>query len=113
MKYLYIALFIAGGLSVGYISGQISDRNKTIAEQTAQIKTLEADLALEKENVANAQAAVIVDTQYIDRVRTIKQKADVIIREVPSATSCDGLADIVRYHRASISELRQTEAANH
>lgn len=85
VMWLAFAALIAASAGWGWVKGAASvqeDWNAAIAAQTIEVLRVQAKQAEVTERVV---------TQYVDRVRVVRQQADAIIREVPIYVSakCD------------------------
>jgi apolipoprotein N-acyltransferase len=78
-KYAKLAQLIACVLFIlgVYLSGGISN------EASWKEKVAEMELAVAKKEVQSAEATTKVVTKYIETVKIVKEKGDVIIKEVP------------------------------
>lgn len=116
--YRLLALAALGVVLVGF--GWIKGANHVQAQGDAAIqqKALQAAAARERQ----AQATVKVVTQYVDRVRVVREKGDTIIKEIPvyvpvqADAACTINRGFVRLHEAAAAgELpepaRDTDAA--
>ena len=89
-SWVWVALaLLAGGLFYGhtrYNAGQEDVQGKWDAEHARMAAEI-ADLKTKQGKVTTK-----VETKYVDRIKTIREKGDVIVREVPvyvPADSCD------------------------
>lgn len=73
IKYLSIALFTFGVFMVGAITN----------EAAWQIKVLQMQSEIAKQELAAAEITTQVVTKYVDRVQIVKGKTNVIIKKVP------------------------------
>lgn len=60
-----------------YMEGAISNEN------TWKFKVKELETQIAKKETKSAEATIEIVTQYIDRVKVVKEKSDVIIKEIP------------------------------
>jgi len=73
LKYLSVALFTFGVFMVGAITN----------EAAWQIKVLQMQSEIAKQELAAAEITTQVVTKYVDRVQIVKGKTNVIIKKVP------------------------------
>jgi len=77
VTWVALAALVTAAAGWGYVRGARSvqaDWNAATAEQSSVVARV---------RVAQAQVTERVVTQYVDRVRTVREQADTIIREVP------------------------------
>ncbi|RMX18080.1 hypothetical protein EBQ34_03190 [Vandammella animalimorsus] len=100
-RWLALALAAAALIGFGWIkgAGHVQAQWDTAVHQ----QTLQAATARERQ----AQATVKVVTQYVDRVRVVREKGDTIIKEVPvyvpaqADAACTVNRGFVRLHDAA------------
>jgi len=105
--YRWLALVVLGVALVGF--GWIKGAGHVQAEwgAAAQEQNLQAATVRERQ----ALATVKVVTQYVDRVRVVREKGETIIREVPvyvpvqADAACTINRGFVRLHDAAAGEL--------
>ena len=76
-RWLALVLLAAALFGFGWVKGAGHIRSQWDA--AVQKQTLQAAAVRERQ----AQATVKVVTQYVDRVRVVREKGDTIIKEVP------------------------------
>lgn len=84
-----------------------------------EAKVKEAQLLVAKKETQSAEKTVEVVTKYVDRVRKVKEKSDVIIREVPKYITKEvdsgcNIPDSIRmlHNRASRNEVPETAGSS-
>lgn len=84
-----------------------------------EAKVKEAQLLVAKKETQSAEKTVEVVTKYVDRVRKVKEKSDVIIREVPKYITKEVDADCVipdgvrmLHNSASRNEIPDTSGSS-
>jgi hypothetical protein len=77
VRWLVLAAAVLAFTAYGYFQGTAHKQAQWDAEKAAQAA------ATQKVLIRQGQVVEKVVTQYVDRVRMIKEKADVVIREVP------------------------------
>ena len=77
VMWLALAVLVAAATGWGWVKGAASVQAEWNAERAAQTITVL------RVKVAQAEVTERVVTQYVDRVRIVRETADAIIREVP------------------------------
>ena len=77
VMWLALAILVAAATGWGWVKGAASVQAEWNAERAAQTITVL------RVKVAQAEVTERVVTQYVDRVRIVRETADAIIREVP------------------------------
>ena len=85
VMWLALAVLVAAATGWGWVKGAASVQAEWDAERAAQTMTIL------RVQVKQAEVTERVVTQYVDRVRVVREQADTIIREVPVYVpqSCD------------------------
>lgn len=112
--YRWLALALAAAALIGF--GWIKGAGHVQAQWDAAVhqQTLQAAAARERQ----AQATVKVVTQYVDRVRVVREKGDTIIKEVPvyvpaqADAACTVNRGFVRLHDAAAAGELPTPAGD-
>lgn len=100
-RWLALVLLAAALIGFGWIKG--AGHVQAQWDATVQKQTLQAAAVRERQ----AQATVKVVTQYVDRVRVVREKGDTIIKEVPvyvpvqADAACTINRGFVRLHDAA------------
>jgi hypothetical protein len=100
-RWLALVLLAAALIGFGWIKG--AGHVQAQWDAAVQKQTLQAAVIREQQ----AQATVKVVTQYVDRVRVVREKGDAIIKEVPvyvpvqADTACTINRGFVRLHDAA------------
>jgi hypothetical protein len=77
VMWLALAVLVAAATGWGWVKGAASVQAEWDAERAAQTITVL------RVKVAQAEVTERVVTQYVDRVRIVREQADAVIREVP------------------------------
>lgn len=82
------AYITAGALLVLVLAGLgtwwwIDGLQRAAAEADAKVTTLELELAAARTTIAQQKTTERVVTQYVDRVRIVRERAQTIVKEVP------------------------------
>lgn len=77
IRFLATVLMVIGVYFYGSYDNEMSWRDK--------VKTLQAEI--DKKDAASATATTEIITKYVDRIKVVKEKGDVIIKEVPKYIS--------------------------
>ena len=112
--YRWLALALAAAALIGF--GWIKGAGHVQAQWDAAVQqqTLQAAAARERQ----AQATIKVVTQYVDRVRVVREKGDTIIKEVPvyvpaqADAACTVNHGFVRLHDAAAAGELPTPAGD-
>jgi len=111
------ALTLSGG--VIWVQHTLTTKDKEIAAQARQarinlaaVARLASEVVTANASLENAQAAVIVDTQYIDRTRYIVRYAQEAKNDIPKAESCEALVGTYNGWVDGLNRLRSETAAN-
>ena len=85
VMWLALAILVAAATGWGWVKGAASVQAEWDAERAAQTMTIL------RVKVKQAEVTEHIVTQYIDRVRVVREQADAVIREVPVYVpqSCD------------------------
>ena len=85
VMWLALAILVAAATGWGWVKGAASVQAEWDAERAAQTMTIL------RVKVKQAEVTERIVTQYVDRVRVVREQADAVIREVPIYVpqSCD------------------------
>jgi len=100
-----LAAFTLAG-TVIIVNMKLDAKEKVIAAQKADIARLGGELASAKTSLINAQASIVIDTKYIDRVKVVREKAKVITHEIPVPSKCEDIGVTYNAWLAGLDELR-------
>ena len=110
--WLVLALVATALIGFGWIKG--ADHVQAQWDASVHRQTLQAAAARERQ----AQATVKVVTEYVDRVRVVREKGDTIIKEVPvyvpaqANAACTVNRGFVRLHDAAAAGELPTPAGD-
>ena len=106
-KILAIALIAVAIFFTGYFKGRAAVQEKWEAAK------MEAELHASKVAEQRASVTTKVVTEYVDRVKLVKEKADAIVREVPVYIPSDATcpAGVGLLHDAAVTQVPVSESS--